>query len=216
MCVMPKTAPILVAVCGNADAGDDALGPLVAGALHAHALLNIEVLNLGLRPAALLDHLPDRHALLLVDAVQLPGVPAGRIVECDWSAAIPLSRPDIVGTTWERVAATIRGSPPGEGASGAVKRAALNVKRSPSPSSRYPLPVTRYLSPPSTHGLSLSDQVELARRLGILPPVVRFLGVTLGTARLGRPPSVAVGRQAPILARRIARWCRAFRAPNRI
>lgn len=61
---------LLVATCGNVDAGDDAFGPRVGRALRAAALEGVEVVDLDLRPAALLDHLGGRSAVVLVDAVR--------------------------------------------------------------------------------------------------------------------------------------------------
>ena len=49
--------PILIAAYGNDMAGDDSFGPLVAEAVSAMALVGVEVVNLGMKPASLLDHL---------------------------------------------------------------------------------------------------------------------------------------------------------------
>jgi hydrogenase maturation protease len=79
--------PVLIACCGQALAGDDSLGALVAAALRAQDLPGgVELLDLGADPTRLLDHLAGRRALILVDAVSLPDHPAGTIVDCDWRA----------------------------------------------------------------------------------------------------------------------------------
>ncbi|MCU0961069.1 MAG: hydrogenase maturation protease [Pirellulaceae bacterium] len=86
-------SPILIAAYGNALAGDDAFGPLVAEALHAQACAEVEVVSLGMRPAALLDHLADRSALCVVDAAWCDQQPAGTLLEMDFFAA---DRPELV------------------------------------------------------------------------------------------------------------------------
>lgn len=76
--------PILIAACGNVDAGDDAFGPAVAAALREMDLPMVEVVDLDIRPAALLDHLDLRLALIVVDAVKSPHDGPGRLVDVDW------------------------------------------------------------------------------------------------------------------------------------
>ncbi len=81
--------PILIAACGNTLAGDDAFGPLVAREFSRNPGIlpaGVEVLDLGMRPAALLDHLPGRRAVMLVDAALCPGTPAGELLEMDFFA----------------------------------------------------------------------------------------------------------------------------------
>lgn len=82
-------APTLIALCGNADAGDDALGCVLGARLQADPPVGAEVLVLGQRPAALLDHLPGRAGLCIVDAIYWPGRAAGEVIELDWSEAEP-------------------------------------------------------------------------------------------------------------------------------
>lgn len=91
--MMGEVRPIVVATCGNADAGDDAFGPLTAIALTGRRLTGVDVARLDNRPAALLDHLGGREVLIVVDAVRGPGLEAGRLVEMDWFAP---SRPALV------------------------------------------------------------------------------------------------------------------------
>lgn len=55
----------------------------------------------------------------------------------------------------------------------------------------------------STHALGVADQLALAGRLGMLPPVVKLVAATIGDAEQGRPPCAAVRRQVAPAARRI-------------
>jgi hydrogenase maturation protease len=129
---------LLVATCGNLMASDDAFGPLVARDLRQIRPPGVEVVDLDIRPAALLDHLPGRTGLILVDAVHAPGQPPGRVLDLDWFGP---DRPELANDDTM-----------------------------------------------STHGLSLGMQIEMAERLGMLPPFVRLVGLTLdGTPRVGDP-----------------------------
>jgi hydrogenase maturation protease len=78
--------PILIAACGNALAGDDAFGPLVAHELSRQTLEGADVVDLDMRPAGLLDHLPGRRAVILIDAALHPGTTPGELVEMDFFA----------------------------------------------------------------------------------------------------------------------------------
>ena len=84
---------ILVAACGNVMASDDAFGPLVARELRHLVTTGIEVADLDIRPAALLDYLPGKDALILVDAVNAPGMQTGELLDIDWFSP---ERPDLV------------------------------------------------------------------------------------------------------------------------
>jgi hydrogenase maturation protease len=96
-----QTVPsILVAACGNTLAGDDAFGPLVARQLALQSLPGVEVVDLGMRPAGLIDHLADRHAVILVDAALCEGRPAGELLELDFFA------PDRPALCADRIAST--------------------------------------------------------------------------------------------------------------
>ncbi len=75
---------ILVATCGNVMASDDAFGPLVARELRRRGLPGVEVVDLDIRPAALLDYLPGKSGLVLVDAVVAPGLEPGEVLDIDW------------------------------------------------------------------------------------------------------------------------------------
>ncbi len=79
-----RVQPILVAACGNTLAGDDAFGPLVARALGAQPLGGVAVIDLGMRPAGLLDFLPGRRALILVDAALSAHHAAGELLDLDF------------------------------------------------------------------------------------------------------------------------------------
>lgn len=82
---MPSSvAPLLVATFGNEMAGDDAFGPLVARALKTMSLDGVEVVDLGMKPAALLDYLTGRTGLCIVDAAIDERSPAGTLIEMDF------------------------------------------------------------------------------------------------------------------------------------
>lgn len=49
----------------------------------------------------------------------------------------------------------------------------------------------------STHHLSVAGQIELARKLGLLPPVVKLVAVTIRAVHRIVPPSDAILRQVP-------------------
>lgn len=76
-------ARTLVATCGNCQAGDDAFGPRLGAFLRGHPIADVEVVDLDIKPAALLDHLPGPDRLILVDAVRVPGSEAGRLLQID-------------------------------------------------------------------------------------------------------------------------------------
>jgi hydrogenase maturation protease len=76
--------PILVAACGNTLAGDDAFGPLVARELQRQPPPGVDVIDLGMRPAGLIDHLPGRRAVILVDAALCPNHAAGELLDMDF------------------------------------------------------------------------------------------------------------------------------------
>ena len=89
---MADVAPVLVAACGNAMAGDDAFGPAVAAALRRESPAHCQVIDLGMAPTALLDHLPGRAALIIVDAAQAPDA-GDDLMEFDWDSP---ARPALV------------------------------------------------------------------------------------------------------------------------
>ena len=60
----------------------------------------------------------------------------------------------------------------------------------------------------STHGLSVADELELARRLGVCPKIVRLVAAVAGSVEVGRPAGDEVLRQVPAAASRIADWAR--------
>ncbi len=76
--------PVLVAVCGNPDAGDDGFGRAVALRLRAHGLTGATLVELGNRPADLLESAEGYGALIIVDAVHCPGEKPGRLMDVDW------------------------------------------------------------------------------------------------------------------------------------
>jgi hydrogenase maturation protease len=90
----PTVNPILVATCGNPLAGDDAFGSLVADALRRISPPHVDVVDLGMQPAGLLNHLEGREALIVVDAALADaGFPAGNLIDVDFAAA---ERPRLV------------------------------------------------------------------------------------------------------------------------
>jgi hydrogenase maturation protease len=132
-------ARVLIACCGNPVAGDDALGPLAAAALRARGLPpGVALIDVGDRAVALVDHLPGRDALILVDAVAHPTAPAGTLIDAEWREI----RDAIVFSS----------------------------------------------SPASTHGLGVAAELALAETLGILPPLVRIVGLAIEGTAPGQPP----------------------------
>lgn len=148
---MSAAAPVLVACCGNALAGDDAFGPAVAETLRRNRVENVEVLDLRLDPASLVERLEGRRMLVVVDAARIPQTPAGRVVALDWRTE-----------------------------------------------ARSALPVG---SPMGTHGISIADQLMLAESLGMLPPIVWLVVMTLDDAHIGQARGAAL---APCVAEAVA------------
>ncbi|HUO09299.1 MAG TPA: hydrogenase maturation protease [Phycisphaerae bacterium] len=130
-----QSCPVLVAGCGNLMAGDDGFGPLVVREVAVRAPRGVEVVDLGLQPAGLLDHLPGRAGVVVVDAV-LAG--EGVVYE--------LLDVDCVQTEGD----------------------ALMLERAG-----------------SSHAMGLAWQLSLARALGILPPFVRLIALSIPRAELG-------------------------------
>ncbi len=90
---------ILIASCGNPDAGADAFGPAVTAALRSQAPPHMKVVDLGIRPAALLDHLQDVDELIIVDAALLPDA-REPLLDIDWDSPDrpPLAHDDPMST----------------------------------------------------------------------------------------------------------------------
>src|SRR5690606_20782439 len=72
------------AACGNVMASDDAFGPLVARELRRTDPPGVDVIDLDIRPAALLDHLAGRAGLIILDAVHAPDSEPGTVLDIDW------------------------------------------------------------------------------------------------------------------------------------
>jgi len=81
---MGAVCPILMAACGNPNASDDAFGSLVAECLARTAHPELEIVDLALNPSDLLHRLEARRALLVVDAVMVPGMAAGQLLDLDY------------------------------------------------------------------------------------------------------------------------------------
>lgn len=153
---MATPDPILIACCGNPIMGDDAFGPLVASELRRRPAAGVEVLELAAKPASLLDHLPQRSAMLIVDAAVAPGRPLGDLIEMDWDSP---------------------------------RRPALVSERSI-----------------STHGISIADQIVLARATGLLPAVVRLFAVSIGAHETFAVAATEVSARVPDVAGRIVEF----------
>lgn len=91
--MQPPITNLLVAACGNVMASDDAFGPLVAHELRHRSLPGVDVIDLDIRPAALLDHLAGRTGLILVDAAHAPDAEPGEVLDIDW---FDPKRPELV------------------------------------------------------------------------------------------------------------------------
>lgn len=64
----------------------------------------------------------------------------------------------------------------------------------------------------STHGFSISDQLELASRIGVLPQVVRIVVVTIVSAQAVAEPTDMVKQQAVSAAARVRELIQALEA----
>ncbi len=94
------TKPVLIVTCGNPDAGDDGFGPAVAEALRADSVPGMTVVELGTRPADLLDYLEGFAALIVVDAVCCPGEKPASLIDMDWfDPARPASKSEEAWST---------------------------------------------------------------------------------------------------------------------
>ena len=135
-------------------AGDDAFGPLVADHLRTRTHVDADVLDLGMKPLALLNHLAGRSALIVVDAA-LPGgdFPSGRLIDLEYS--------------------------------------------------RRACPQLLHDASLSSHGLSLADELELAREVEMLPEQVFVVAAAISNAIIGQPPSDQIRRLVQPAAERI-------------
>jgi hydrogenase maturation protease len=79
-----SSKPILVAAFGNPDAGDDALGPMVARRLSQINPPHVETLNLATNLGAMMCALNGRKMLLVVDAALIPDQKPGAVLDFDW------------------------------------------------------------------------------------------------------------------------------------
>lgn len=166
--VDPETPPILIAACGNLMAGDDEFGPLVAQALQdmtGDQVPWINIINLEMKPTALMDYLPGPRLLIVVDAAQSEAAEAGRLIDIDWFSP-----------------------------------------------NRPPLVCDAILS---CHGMSIADNIELARRLDVLPDQVHLVAVTIGPTRIGGTMRHEVRCQVSAAAEKILTFTRAWLAQYR-
>jgi hydrogenase maturation protease len=91
---------ILIVTCGNPDAADDGFGHGVAEVLRTDSLPGITVVELGTRPADLLDYMEGYAALIIVDAVCCQGEKPGGLIEMDWlDAARPVLKSEAALST---------------------------------------------------------------------------------------------------------------------
>jgi len=138
---------ILIVACGNPDAGDDGFGHAVAEGLRMYPLSGTTVVELGTRPADLLDWVQGYAALIIADAVCCPGEKPGGLIDVDWfDPARPILKSE---EAW------------------------------------------------STHGISLGQQIDLGKSLGMLPSDVRVVGVNIAQVEIGCPMTEAVRRCIP-------------------
>ena len=80
-----STQTVLVAACGNEMAADDAFGPLVARRLRSMRLPHVDIVNLGMKPVALLEHLGNRQGVIIVDAAgPVVGLPECSFIDVDF------------------------------------------------------------------------------------------------------------------------------------
>lgn len=70
----------------------------------------------------------------------------------------------------------------------------------------------------STHGLSVANELELARKLGVLPPRVRLVAATVESVKIGAPATTTIRRlvrpAAECVARLVLAW-QVFRESRR-
>jgi hydrogenase maturation protease len=81
-----SVAPILVVACGNVLCGDDALGPTVVERLRSTEPRGVDLVRLAAGPTELIDHLPGRSVLIVVDGALIPDRPAGELLICEWDS----------------------------------------------------------------------------------------------------------------------------------
>lgn len=144
--------PLIVGL-GSPDRGDDGVGTLVAQRLADLRPSGIEVI-VRVDPTELLDLLPGREPVVVIDAVR-SGQDAGTVTVLETGAGLP------------------------------------------------PLPETVHQGPASTHGIGLSDALELARALGRLPRRVVVVGVVAAGFEHGAPLSPAVSAAVPVAVRTV-------------
>ena len=180
--------PILIAAYGNEMAADDAFGHLVAEALRAKAPAGLEIVSLGMKPVSLMDHLADRRALCVVDAARVDDLPAGTLLDIDDPFSL-----------WERV--RVR-------AGSEQDNSSFTSAPNPSPKGRGEFPAIRLIHDAtlSTHGLSVADELHLAKQLDLCPRQVRLVAVVVQSVEVGRPISGPVLQQVPVAVDRILGW----------
>jgi hydrogenase maturation protease len=80
----PLPESILVVSCGNTMAGNDAFGPRVTQLLREDSIDRVQVIDLDIRPMALMDFLPNQQGLILIDAAVADQWPSGTLLDLDW------------------------------------------------------------------------------------------------------------------------------------
>jgi Ni,Fe-hydrogenase maturation factor len=187
-------------------AADDAFGPLVAEALRAKAPANVEIVSLGMKPAGLLDILANRRALCVVDAAHGDGLPPGMLLEIDDPFSLWENNTNSPLSLWERV--RVRADSEQDNT---CSTSALTP--SPSPKERGELRLVHDCVL-STHGLSVADEIRLAKQLDLCPSEVRLVAVVAESVEVGRPISEAVSRQISVAAAQIIRWAEHIPMPS--
>jgi hydrogenase maturation protease len=73
-------------------------------------------------------------------------------------------------------------------------------------------PISAQIFPCSSHAIGLSDALELARTLGVLPATVIVYGIEVGNTELGQPLSLPVAKALNEVVERIIEECEACHA----
>lgn len=133
----------------------------MSDALLARRIEHLHLLDLTISgPTALLDHLEGGRALIVIDALHVPGLAPGEIVDADWDG---------------------------------LRDVVLASE-----------PVC------STHAFSVASQIELARRLEMLPPRMRLIGAVAHSVRLGDAPGLGLERAVPHCVDRVLQHVHAW------
>ena len=73
-------------------------------------------------------------------------------------------------------------------------------------------PIGRQVFPRSSHAIGVSEAIELARAMGVLPATVIVYGVEVGNTEVGHPLSPPMGEALDHVVRQIIQECEACHA----